>query len=241
MTDALLFSGTTCIATLLGGTAAFRLRTRTHLALAVTSGVLLGVVCFDLIPELFAVAYRQHVDAREGMAALVLGFLLLYSVGRFAVARGETLDGHHHPRIGMISALALVGHSFTDGVGIGMAFRISEAIGTIVAAAVLAHDFADGFNTVNIMVTHANTRRRSLVLLICDAVAPIAGTLVALALPVPEHLMTLYLGFFAGCLLHICTTHLSPEEEERPGSRLLEIVLICAGVGFALLVQAALS
>src|SRR5262249_38103325 len=142
---------------------------------------------------------------------------------------------------GVISALALVGHSFTDGVGIGIAFRISEAIGLTVAAAVLAHDFADGFNTVNIMVTHANTRRRSLVLLICDAVAPIVATLLALALPVPEHLLTLDLGFFAGYLLHICTTHLSPEEEEeRQGSTLLEIFLICAGVAFALVVRAAL-
>ena len=241
MTEALIFSASTCVATFVGGVAALRLRAHIHLALALTSGVLLGVVCFDLLPELFALANRQQVDARQGMAALVAGFLLMYGVGRFAIAPESSRDPHHHPRIGLISAFALVGHSFADGIGIGLAFRISVAIGTVVAAAVIAHDFADGFNTVSLMVTHANSRRRSLVLLALDSIAPVSGTLLALSVPIPERLMTLYLGFFAGCLLHICTTHLSPEEDTWRGSPFAEIALICAGVGFACLVQAALS
>jgi zinc transporter ZupT len=241
MTEVLLFSATTCVATFLGGTVAFRLGRHKHLALALTSGVLLGVVCFDLLPEVFELARRQEVDARYAMAALVLGFLLLYGVGRFSIAPESDRHAHHHPRIGLISALALVGHSFMDGLGIGLAFRISAEVGAIVAAAVIAHDFADGFNTVSLMVSHANSRRRSFVLLVLDSIAPVGGTLLGLLVPVPERLMPLYLGFFAGCLLHICTTHLSPEEDTWKGSRIAEIALICAGVGFACLAQAALS
>jgi len=239
MTTVMLFAASTAVATLIGGTAAFRLRERTHLVLAFTSGALLGIVCFDLLPELFALSHRQDVDVQSGMAALVVGFLLLYGIGRFAVPAEPRADRHHHPRIGLLSALALVGHSFSDGVGIGLGFRISEAIGTVVAAAVIAHDFADGFNTVTLMVTHDNTRHRSLVLLLLDAGAPVTGALLALSVPIPEHLMTLYLGFFAGCLLHIATTHLSPEDGHRNGSRGAEIALICTGVAFARLVQSA--
>ncbi|HUE39131.1 MAG TPA: ZIP family metal transporter [Candidatus Binatia bacterium] len=218
-----------------------RLRPHAHLALTLTSGVLLGVVCFDLLPELFALAERQQMDARKGMTALVAGFVLLFGIGRFAIATDASSDPHHHPRIGLISAAALVGHSFADGIGIGLAFRISAAMGSVVAAAVIAHDFADGFNTVSLMVTHANSRGRALVLLMLDSLAPVCGTMLALSVAIPERLMTLYLGFFAGCLLHICTTHLSPEEDTWRGSPLVEIALICAGVAFACLVQAAFS
>lgn len=241
MAEVLLFCAGTGVATLLGGAAAFRLRRHAHFALTFTSGVLLGVVCFGLLPELFEAATRQQIDVRQGMVALVVGFLTLYAVGRFAVSPASNEEPHHHPRIGLISALALVGHSFADGVGIGLGFRISTALGTTVAAAVIAHDFADGFNTVSLMVSHANSRRRSLVLLVLDAVAPVAGTLLALSTPIPEKPITLYIGFFAGCLLHICTTHLSPEEDTWRASAFAEIALICAGVGFACLIQAAVA
>ena len=241
MTEVFVFSVTTCAATFVGGIAALRLRPHAHLALTLTSGVLLGVVCFDLLPELFALAERQQMDARKGMTALVAGFVLLFGIGRFAIATDASSDPHHHPRIGLISAAALVGHSFADGIGIGLAFRISAAMGSVVAAAVIAHDFADGFNTVSLMVTHANSRGRALVLLMLDSLAPVCGTMLALSVAIPERLMTLYLGFFAGCLLHICTTHLSPEEDTWRGSPLVEIALICAGVAFACLVQAAFS
>jgi len=36
---------------------------------------------------------------------------------------------HHHPQVGVLSAFALAGHSFMDGVAIGLAFQVSQAVG----------------------------------------------------------------------------------------------------------------
>ena len=83
-------------------------------------------------------------------------------------------------------ALALIGHSFMDGVGIGLAFQVSSAVGITVAIAVIAHDFCDGLNTVSLMLVHSNSARRSLTMLLFDALAPVLGAASTLAFRVPR-------------------------------------------------------
>jgi ZIP family zinc transporter len=84
---------------------------------------------------------------------------------------------HQHPLVGILSAFALTGHSFLDGVGIGLGFQVSAAVGVIVSIAVISHDFSDGLNTVALMIVNKNTTRRSFLLLLADAVAPVAGAI----------------------------------------------------------------
>jgi len=54
--NAVLLSLVTLFSTSAGGYCAFRLRDRLHWVLALTAGVLLGVVVFDLLPESLALA-----------------------------------------------------------------------------------------------------------------------------------------------------------------------------------------
>ena len=101
------------------------------------------------------------------------------------------------------SALALIGHSFVDGAGTGLAFPVSAAVGAAVAIAVIAHDFCDGLSTVGLMLLHPNAARRSLVMLTADALAPVLGAVSTLALTLPPSAFVLYLGGFAGFLLTV--------------------------------------
>jgi ZIP family zinc transporter len=113
------------------------------------------------------------------------------------------------------SGLALVGHSLLDGVGIGLAFQASEAIGMSVAIAVITHDCCDGLNTVGLMLAHRNGARRSLAMLVLDAVAPVVGVASTLLVQVPPSAVMLYLGFFAGFLLYIGVADILPEAHSR--------------------------
>jgi len=47
-----------------------------------------------------------------------------------------------------------------DGLGIGLGFQVSQDIGILVAMAVISHDFTDGMNTVALMLTHKNTEKK---------------------------------------------------------------------------------
>lgn len=214
----LLLSLLPFVSTLLGGAVAVRMQKRLTLILGFTAGVLLGIVCFDLLPEIFALVRSQNLDARLPMIALAGGFFFFHGVSVLFHAghqhEGAEVENHapfRHPQLGLFAALALVGHSFMDGVGIGIGFAVSPAVGISMAGAVIAHDFVDGFNTVNLMLAHRNPTRRAIVLLFLDALAPVAGAFSTHWLRIPPHFLAVYLGFFAGFLLHIGTTGILPE------------------------------
>jgi len=200
--------------------------------------VLLGVVSFDLLPEIFGIARSSGADARHAMVALVAGFLAFHVLEKFVLihhAHERDYAAHRHPEVGVFSALALAGHSFMDGVGIGLGFQVSSTVGTAVAIAVIAHDFCDGLNTVSLMLVNRNTSRRSLGMLVLDAAAPIAGAVCASFLRVPDSILMLYLGFFAGFLLYIGAADVLPEAHSGARSRqaLALLGLTLAGTAFA--------
>lgn len=240
--EAILLTLVTFVSTLMGGLFALRYRRYIPLILGFTAGVLVGLVAFDLLPEIFELVSAQPNPSNPSpvgpMVALVLGFLLFH-IGEKGVlihhGHEEEYAVHKHPQVGVISALALSGHSFLDGVGIGLGFQVNAATGIVIAVAVIGHDFADGLNTVTLMLINGNTDRRSLFLLLVDAFAPVLGALSTLLFHIPNSLVPYYLGFFAGFLLYIGASDILPEahsQRSTPGI----IALTIAGAAFAFLV-----
>jgi ZIP family zinc transporter len=242
---AVLLSIATFFSTAGGGLFALRHQDRLHLILGFTAGVMLGVVAFDLLPEIADLSgHVSHGDLKTSMAhamiPLICGFLVLHILEKTVLVHPphDAHEGHpdippyadgHHPRRGVVSALALCAHSFTDGLGIGLAFQAGTGIGLTVALAVIAHDFADGLNTVTLMLMNHNNRRRALTLLGLDAIAPVVGAAATLFFTLPDGTLRLYLGFFAGVLLYIATSDILPEAHARhPGK--LTLTTTVAGV-----------
>ena len=217
----ILVSCLTFFSTLAGGMTALKNRDQLHRLLGYTAGVLLGVVAFDLLPEIFDNLRQLHASPTVAMVALVIGFLLFHIVEKSILihhSQEHDYEVHHHPDVGLASALALSGHSFLDGVGIGLGFQASTSIGIAVAIAVIAHDFTDGLNTVNLMLVNHNRSRRAVMLLLLDAVAPVLGALSTLLFTISPASLTIYLGFFAGFLLYIGASEILPEAHSKHSS-----------------------
>lgn len=223
------------LSTFTGGLVALKYKDRLHLILGFTAGVLLAVVVFDIFPEMIELIYKTKIETIYPMVALVIAFLLFHILEKTLLlhhAQEETYGFHKHPHVGVMSALALSGHSFLDGIGIGLGFHVSSATGLLIALAVIAHDFSDGLNTVSLMLVHKNTLRKALGLLFIDALAPILGGLSTLFFTVSENILVLYLGFFAGFLLYIGASDILPEAHSQRSSyntilmTLLGVVLI---------------
>lgn len=120
------------LSTSAGGLCALRFRDRLHLVLGIAAGVLLGVVAFDLLPESFELSQQIGSDGHAAMVALACGFLLFHGLEKFVLVHSvhaADYAAHTHPRVGVLSAVALVAHSFVDGIGIGLAFQVSPAVG----------------------------------------------------------------------------------------------------------------
>ena len=206
---------------LLGGWVAFRGQKRLNIALGFTAGLIVGLVAFELLPEIFDIAQKQHLDPKWPMIALVVGFLFIHIVEKLILIHGgqeKRYGPHTHPDVGKISAAALCGHSFLDGLSIGLAFQINATVGTAVALAVIGHRFADGFNTTNVMLLHKNETDSAKKFLYLAAILPLAGLITTYFFSPSESFLAVYLGFFAGFLLYIGASDILPQAHSKNSS-----------------------
>jgi len=207
--------------TALGGLAAVRLRDRMHLLLGFSAGAVLGVVLFEVLPEVADGAAAQGLRLADLTLFSGAAFLAFFALERVTGLHGarehEHHGGHdHHSELGVLSASGLSLHSFLDGVAVAVAFQAgSTELGVAVSIAVLAHDFSDGLNTVTVMLAHGNPLRRAVRWLVIDALAPMLGALTAVALRPSLHVLPYLLAVFAGSFLYIGASDLLPEAREH--------------------------
>lgn len=217
-----LLTVTASIAALAGGYTAMRSKRWLNLAVALTSGLVLGLVTFDLLPEIFDIAKSENLDPVWPMITMTIGFLLFHLFERFVPlheSSEEQYGPHRHPRLGTARAIALTGHSFLDGLSIGVGFQVSTAVGTAVAIAVIGHRFADGFDTTTFMLFHQNKLAHIKKWLAVVIVMPVIGGLASLAFTLSEKTLAIYLGFFAGFILYIAASNMLPQAHSQDSSK----------------------
>jgi zinc transporter ZupT len=226
------------VAALLGGYTAIRSKKWLSYAVALTSGLVLGLVTFDLLPEIFDITQSEKLDPVWPMIAITVGFLAFHLFEKFLPLH-ETSEHqygpHRHPRLGIARALALTGHSFLDGLSIGVGFQVSTAVGTAVAIAVIGHRFADGFDTTTFMLYHKNKLSHIKKWLAVVVIMPVIGGLTSLAFTLSEKALAIYLGFFAGLILYIAASNLLPQAHSEESNR-LSISLTLLGVIFLFII-----
>ncbi len=213
-----IFITLTAISTFIGGIFALHFHHKIHLLLGFTAGVILSVISFDIFPEIFKITNNLGFDIKKSMIFFVVGFLLFHIIEKYILihhSHEHDYKEHKHPAIGVGSAIALIAHSFLDGVGIGLAFQVSTTTGIAVAIAVLAHDFSDGINTVSLMLAHNNSKLKTIKFLILDSLAPVFGALSTLLFTLSEKTLLIYLGIFAGFLFYICASDILPEAHSK--------------------------
>ncbi len=210
-------AGLTVLATLLGGLLALKAKKNNHLVLGLSAGLLLGLVAFDLIPEVFELTELEVWHVPAVMVAFLVGFLVLHvierSVGTHETPTAEHFSDHSHRHNfgGVIAASAMVIHIFLDGLAVALAFQVDTAFGWLVAVAVMAHAFSDGLNTVAMLSNTMNWQNRAKYLLGADAVARISGAAVGSVVAISDNVLGLYLALFAGMLTYLATSHILPE------------------------------
>lgn len=222
--------------TFLGGLFALRFKDKLHLILGFSAGAVIAVAFFDLIPESIELAGEAYgVSAVTSLAAV--GFVAYMILDRFIVMHGhagDDHDGHAHtsPKRGILGAGSLAIHSFLDGLAIGLAFQVSNAVGAIVTAAVLVHDFSDGINTVNLIVKNGGTRKEAFRWLAVDAIAPVVGVAASQFISLAETSLGVVLAVFAGFFLYIGASDLLPESHHSHPTRWTTVMTI---LGMAIL------
>lgn len=201
----------TFVSTLAGGLVAVRFRGVLQYFFAFSSGALIGITFFDVLPESLAIAASVDLSTRYLWITLVASFIFFSFVQRFFLTHHHHEEEEHGHIMGPVGAGGLVIHSFLDGAAIGIAFHVNASTGIIVALAVISHDFTDGINTVVIMLKNQQNVRNARVFLLIDAAAPVFGILVTSFFMINETVLSLILAAFAGEFLYLGAANLLPE------------------------------
>ena len=224
MHTAIILAAITSVATACGGFLAVKVKDRTHIILGLAAGLMLGLVFFDLVPSVFENNPSKFGGVRSVGLAIVLGFLILHLSERLFATHephdshyGE--DEHHTHYAGSLAGVAMVGHVFADGLGVGAAFKISHSLGIAVFAAIMVHAFSDGLNTVTFLIKEHMWSSKARLLLLLDAVGRIFGAAVGSYVAFSTNWVALYLALFAGFVIYIATSHILPEAHSRHPSR----------------------
>ena len=220
---AIFLAALTVASTAIGGLLALKARDRFHLVLGLSAGLLLGLVGFDLLPEVFKSSNITGGVPTVSIAILA-GFLLLH-VSEKSFGGHEPVDseyGHEHSHgtiAGGIGAIAMAGHIFLDGAALGVAFKVSNKLGYAVFIALLVHAFSDGLNTVSMLIRSGHWKETSRMLLVVDAIARIGGTAVGTYVTFNSNFVTVYLSLFSGFVIYVATSHILPEAHSKHPSR----------------------
>jgi zinc transporter ZupT len=209
----IVFAAFTFISTGVGGVAAVPFHDRLHLLLGFSSGAVIGVALFDIIPEILTLS-----GGADYIPLAALGFLAFFALERYTAMHRAREHVHaaapHEQELGTLSAAGLTFHSFLDGVAIGVGFQTSTQIGLLIAFGIIAHDLSDGLNTVTVVLAHGNPLRRATFWLALDMIAPLLGATSTLLIDL-NHALPWILAFFAGSFLYIGASDLLPEAKEH--------------------------
>lgn len=237
---ALIIAFAAIICTALGGIFAIKFKDKLHLILGFSAGAVIGVALFDLVPESISLSTEKYsIDTATLLMAL--GFIVFMIFDRVCSIHVHS-DNHceNEAHSGQLGAATLSFHSFLDGFGIGMAFKVSPEIGWIVAVAVLAHDFSDGINTVNMILKNNGKIKAAAKWLLADALAPAIGVASTIFFTISEPALGLILAIFTGFFLYIGASDLIPESHHRHPTigttlmTILGITVIYAAIHFAI-------
>lgn len=133
------------IGTGLGGLFTMFLKNPTKRFMAVllgfTSGIMLAVVCFDLLPEAFDMG-----GVYLSLSGIVLGVGMIIAVEQFIPERvsQKYSDSFEFVRSGILLGIGIAIHNFPEGLAVGSGFAASDYLGLGLAIVIALHDMPEG-------------------------------------------------------------------------------------------------
>lgn len=215
---------------------------RTHLMIAISAGIFLGLLLFMLLPEALEESEEGGIDTHYSMIVLALGFLAILILEKLMDhfhhdKCGCHEEGHSHKLVSVSSYIGLAIHAACDGLALAAMFMAGEEVGLMATIGLCIHKFAELFSLSSTMLLSDYTRRSSLVRLgIFALITPITGMLFFILFSgmEVEGLLGLPLMFASGTLLYVTMCDMLPEAFHREEKEMKSLALILLGVGLML-------
>ncbi len=220
-----LFFGT--IGTTLGGIIGIFTKRNSNkflsFVLAFASGLMLAVVCFDLIPEALELTSIFTV-----LLGIVLGIITMIGCDilvnkKFNIDKTNTKN-MSLVKTGIIVSIGLALHNIPEGLAIGSGFEASDALGFSLAIAIALHDVPEGLSMAIPMKSGGMNPFKIMFYVILSGIATGLGALMgAIVGNISVNVIAICLSFAAGAMLYIVSGELVPESNQLYQGRMTSI------------------
>ena len=108
--------------------------------LAFASGLMIAIVCFDLLPEAFSLSNLPVAFLGIIVVIITMIFCDIMIDKKFSVKQKQ----NNLLKTGIIVSIGLALHNFPEGLAIGSGFGASLTLGISLAIAICLHDIPEG-------------------------------------------------------------------------------------------------
>lgn len=211
--------------------------------LAFASGLMLAVICFDLIPEAMEISsiYTTILGIILGIIVMILCdnavkniFNKKDNASNYSFENSKNINLKENSRIsarnknllrtGIIVSIGLALHNIPEGLAIGSGFDSSTSLGLSLAIAICLHDVPEGISMAVPMKNGGMSPLKVMLYVVLSGIATGVGALIgALIGNISEQVIAVCLSFAAGAMLYIVTGELIPEANELYKGRITSL------------------
>lgn len=216
------------VGTGLGGLITFFLGNPTKRFMAVlmgfTSGIMISVVCFDLLPEAFDMG-----GVLVSLAGIILGVGMILLVEIFIPERvsEKYSEDLSLVRSGILLGIGIAIHNFPEGLAVGSGFAASDYLGLGLAITIGLHDMPEGIAMAAPLKMGGINRLKILIYTILAGIpmglGAFAGELLG---EISSAFICLCLSFAGGAMLYITCGELIPKTQNIYKGRVSTIGMI---------------
>jgi zinc and cadmium transporter len=178
-----------------------------------TSIVLAGILGFFVLEKL--VLWRHcHIESCEG--------------------HEPHFGEHDHGRSGLMITIGDTFHNFVDGVLIAAAFIEDPRLGMVTALAIVAHEIPQEVGDFLILLHSGYSKSRALLFNLLSSLATLVGGVLAwFTFSSAQTVVPTMLALAAASMIYVAVADLIPGLHKRPelGATVQQVLLIAAGIG----------
>ena len=178
--------------------------------LAFASGLMMAVICFDLIPESLEITNITYSLLGIIIGIIVMIFCDLLVEKKFNKNIELKENKNSLLKTGLIVSIGLAIHNFPEGLAIGSGFEASTKLGLGLAIAICMHDIPEGLS-MSIPMKNGGMKPSKVIfyVILSGIVTGIGAFIGAIVGSISEQIIAMCLSFAAGAMLYIVSRRIN--------------------------------
>ncbi len=183
--------------------------------LSFASGLMMAIICFDLIPEALEISSIVQVIFGIGIGIISMIACDVLVEKKFSQKKTDTFQKNQLLKTGIVVSIGLAIHNFPEGLAIGSGFGASIKLGLSLAIAICLHDVPEGISMAVPMKNGGMPKGKVIFYVIVSGLTTGLGALFGAILgTISTTIISICLSFAAGAMLYIVSGELIPESNK---------------------------